>query len=136
MPSTNVGPTYQVVNPATGEVVETFDHITDADLESTIEAAHQAYSSWRDVPIEERAEVVTRIGKLFAERADDLAVIATEEMGKPLSEAKGEAQFCGQIFRYFATLAGYLEREDVRSFPRGGGDLAAPLDMPFLFIIA
>ena len=120
MPSTNVGPTYQVVNPATGEVVETFDHITDADLESTIEAAHQAYSSWRDVPIEERAEVVTRIGKLFAERADDLAVIATEEMGKPLSEAKGEAQFCGQIFRYFATEGpGLAADQPIKMFSGG-----------------
>jgi succinate-semialdehyde dehydrogenase/glutarate-semialdehyde dehydrogenase len=103
MPSNNSGPAYQVVNPATGQVVETFDHVSDADLESTIAAAHQAYASWKDVPIEERAKVVTRIAELFGERADELAAIATEEMGKPLSEAKGEADFSGEIFRYFAT---------------------------------
>ncbi|MFB9311906.1 NAD-dependent succinate-semialdehyde dehydrogenase [Nocardioides plantarum] len=97
------GPAYQVVNPATGKVVETFDHATDQEIESALAGAHAAYGVWRDVPIAERARTVTRIGELFAERRDELAAIATEEMGKPLGEAREEAEFCGQIFDYFAT---------------------------------
>jgi len=65
-------------------------------------AAQSAYESWRDVPIKERASTVKRVAELFVERADELAGIATEEMGKPLSEAKEEAEFCGEIFSYFA----------------------------------
>src|SRR5690349_23148679 len=96
-------PEYRVVNPATGEVVETFDHATDEEIEAAVTAAHTAYQSWRDVPIEERAKTVKRIGELFAERQDELAAIATEEMGKPLGESKEEAEYCRDIFDYFAT---------------------------------
>src|SRR6478609_499477 len=82
------GPAYQVVNPATGEVVETFETATDAQVEDALAAAHSAYAAWRDVSIQERAATVKRIGELFKERAGELAAIATLEMGKPLSEAE------------------------------------------------
>ena len=99
---TSTSPAYQSVNPATGEVLETFNASTDAEVESALAASHAAYVAWRDVPIEKRAEVVKRIGALFVERQDDLAALATKEMGKPLAEAAGEADFCGEIFGYFA----------------------------------
>ena len=86
------GPVYQVVNPATGTVVETFDYATDEEIESTLAAVHSAYAVWRDVPIAERAKVVKRIGELFAERQDELGAIATEEMGKPLVESQGRGR--------------------------------------------
>ncbi len=97
------GPAYQVVNPATGEVVETFDTATGAEIESALAAVHAAYAVWRDVSITERAKTVKRIGELFVERRAELAAIATEEMGKPMGESRGEAKFCGEIFDYFAT---------------------------------
>lgn len=96
-------PVYQVVNPATGTVGEKFDFATDDQIEAAIAGADAAYRSWRDVPITERAEIVTRVAKLFRDNADELGAIATEEMGKPLPEAVGEADFCGDIFDYFAT---------------------------------
>jgi len=94
---------YRVQNPATGEVVEEFPTATDAEIQDALAASHEAFQSWREVPIEERAKVVTRIGELFTERSDELAAIITEEMGKPLAESKGEAEFCTEIFNYFAT---------------------------------
>lgn len=96
-------PQYQVVDPSTGEVVETYPTATDAEVEAALTAAHAAYVAWRDVPIAERAEVVKRVAALFVERQAELGAIATAEMGKPLSEAVGEAEFSGQIFDYFAT---------------------------------
>ena len=101
--STPTGPAYQTINPATGEVVETFATATDVEVDAALASAHAAYLAWRDVPITERAEVVARIGELFVERADELAAIATREMGKPLGESREEAEFCGDIFGYFAT---------------------------------
>ncbi|BAS06691.1 succinate-semialdehyde dehydrogenase [NADP(+)] [Arthrobacter sp. Hiyo4] len=94
--------TYRVVNPATGVVVEEFPTATEADIEDAIASAHQAYLAWREEPIEERAKVVARIGELFVERAEELGRIATTEMGKPLSQSKGEARYCRDIFSYFA----------------------------------
>ena len=91
-------PHYQVVDPSTGEVVETFENATDAEVEAALADSHQAYVAWRDVPIAERAVVVKRVAALFKERRAELGAIATAEMGKPLSEAVGEAEFSGQIF--------------------------------------
>ena len=82
--ATTSGPAYQVVNPATGQVVQAFDHATDEEVESALAAVHAAYDVWRDVPIAERAKKVKRVGELFVERRAELAAIATEEMGKPL----------------------------------------------------
>jgi succinate-semialdehyde dehydrogenase/glutarate-semialdehyde dehydrogenase len=113
-------PTYQIVNPATGQVEQTFDTATDADVEAALAAAHAAYQAWKDVPIHERAEVVARIGSLFVERKDELGEIATREMGKPLSEAVGEAEFCGDIFDYFATEGPSLAADQpIKTFSGG-----------------
>ena len=113
-------PVYQVVNPATGEVGEKFDFATDAQVEQILAASAEAYRSWRDVPIAERARVVARVGELFKEQADRLGAIATEEMGKPLPEAVGEADFCGDIFDYFATEGpGLASEQQIKTLANG-----------------
>ena len=114
------GPAYRVVNPATGEVVETFEYATDGEIEEALAAVQTAYGAWRDVPIAERAKTVKRIGELFVERRAELAAIATEEMGKPLGEARGEAEFCGEIFDYFATEGPELAADQpIKTFSGG-----------------
>jgi succinate-semialdehyde dehydrogenase/glutarate-semialdehyde dehydrogenase len=113
-------PGYQVVNPATGDVVQTFDVATDAEVEATLAASAEAFRSWRDVPITERARIVARVGELFKEQADRLGAIATEEMGKPLPEAVGEADFCGDIFDYFATEGpGLAKDQEIKTLSGG-----------------
>ncbi|MBB5165397.1 NAD-dependent succinate-semialdehyde dehydrogenase [Mycobacterium sp. AZCC_0083] len=113
-------PMYQVVNPATGAAGEAFDFDTDAQVEATLAASAEAYRAWRDVPIAERAKVVARVGELFKEHADRLGAIATEEMGKPLPEAVGEADFCGDIFDYFATEGpGLASAQEIKTFSAG-----------------
>ena len=113
-------PTYQVTDPSTGEVLETFDHATDADVEAALTASHAAYSTWKDVPITERAVAVKRVAALFAERADELAAIATQEMGKPLSEGVEEAEFCQAIFDYFADEGpGLAADQEIKSISGG-----------------
>ena len=93
---------FRVENPATGEVLETFDHATDQEVLAAVDSAHEAFLSWRETPIEERAKVVTRVAELFEERKDELAEIIATEMGKPVSEGLEEAEFSGAIFAYYA----------------------------------
>ena len=93
---------FRVENPATGEVLETFDHATDQEILAAVDGAHEAFLSWRDTPIEERAKLVTRVAELFEERKDELAEIIATEMGKPISEGVEEAEFSGAIFSYYA----------------------------------
>ncbi|MCC3297235.1 NAD-dependent succinate-semialdehyde dehydrogenase [Arthrobacter caoxuetaonis] len=94
---------YQVVNPATGEPGEAFPLADDGEINEALAASQAAFESWREVPIEERGRIVARVAELFTERRDELAAIITEEMGKPLPESEGEAEYCTEIFNYFAT---------------------------------
>ncbi|MBD8608696.1 NAD-dependent succinate-semialdehyde dehydrogenase [Aeromicrobium sp. CFBP 8757] len=113
-------PTYQVTDPSTGEVLESFDHATDEQVQAALTASHAAYATWKDVPIEERAVVVKRVAALFAERADELAAIATQEMGKPVSEGVEEAEFCQAIFDYFADEGpGLTADQEIKSISGG-----------------
>ena len=95
-------PSYQVTDPATGAVVETHPFATDPEIESALAAAEAAFETWRERPIDERVDITRRVAALFAERADELAALITVEMGKSPAEGVGEAQFCTDIFRYYA----------------------------------
>ena len=83
-------PPYQVTDPATGEVTETFPFATDAEVAEALAAATKAFAAWRLRLVAERAAVVKRVAELFTERAADLAALITKEMGKrPASRRRG-----------------------------------------------
>lgn len=120
---------FQVTNPATGRLLKSFPHSTDAQVESTLAAAHQAFQSWKALPIETRARTVLQAGEIFRKRADELAVIATEEMGKALSEAKGEVSLCEGIFDYFGTMGPSLAANEPVQAPQGGDAVVEKLPL-------
>ena len=80
-------PPYQVTDPATGEVTETFPFATDAEVEQALAAATGAFDEWRKRPVAERVAIVKRVAELFTERAADLAALITKEMGKRPAQA-------------------------------------------------
>ena len=82
--------TYQVVNPATGEVGKSYPETTDEQVQDVLARSDAAYRSWRTTPTSERSAMLNRVADLYAERRDELAAIITREMGKPTREAKGE----------------------------------------------
>lgn len=94
---------YQVTDPATGEVLETFPFATDAQVAAAVTAADTAYSAWRDVPVAERAAIVQKVSDLFGERAEELAKLSQQEMGKAFDEGAEESGFSQAIFAYYAT---------------------------------
>src|ERR1700731_2892900 len=95
-------PPYQVTDPATGGVTETFPFATDAEVADALATATEAFAAWRLRPVAERAAVVKRIAELFTERSAGLAALITREMGKRPAQAVGEAEFCTAIFGYYA----------------------------------
>src|SRR3974390_3125300 len=95
-------PPYQETDRAAGGVTETVPFATDAEQASALSSATEAFAAWRLRPVAERAAVVKRIAELFTERAADLAALITKEMGKRPAQAVGEAQFCTDIFNYYA----------------------------------
>lgn len=93
---------YRVQNPATGEIVETFESATDAQVEQQLAAADTAYREWRERSVQERAAVVKRVAEIFAERREELAEIIALEMGKSIAESLDEVDFATAIIDYYA----------------------------------
>ncbi|MFJ5871092.1 NAD-dependent succinate-semialdehyde dehydrogenase [Dietzia maris] len=112
------GATFDVVNPATGEAIATIADGGASDAAAAIEAAGRAQPSWAAVPARERAEILRRAYELIVERADELALLMTTEMGKPLAEAKGEVTYGAEFFRWFSEEACRI-RGDARRSPDG-----------------
>ena len=93
---------YRVQNPATGEVLETFENATDAQIEEALSSANAVYQEWRERSVQERAAVVKRVAELFEERKDELARLIALEMGKSLAESIDEVEFATSIIDYYA----------------------------------
>ncbi len=97
---------YAVINPATGETIKEYPDATAAEIESALAAAQQAYTDWaRKTTVAERAALAQRAAELFDERQEELGAIINREMGKPLDQAVGEAEFSGAITAAFAKNA-------------------------------
>ncbi|SJN08976.1 Aldehyde dehydrogenase [Leucobacter sp. 7(1)] len=98
--------TFAVINPATGETLATYPDATSEEIEASLAAAQQAYTDWaRKTTVAERAALAQRAAELFDERKDELGAIINREMGKPLDQSIGEAEFSGAITAAFAKNA-------------------------------
>jgi succinate-semialdehyde dehydrogenase/glutarate-semialdehyde dehydrogenase len=96
---------YQSINPYDGKVAKTFPELTDPQLEAAIRTAASCYQTWRTKTYAERATVVAKAASLMHARVDEFARYATIEMGKRISEARGEVQFSSDILAYYAKNA-------------------------------
>ena len=93
---------YQTVNPYTNEVVKEYSEATDQQLEEALQKGHALYQTFKAQKIKERAKWLHQIAAEIREHADELARTATIEMGKLLSEAKGEVELCAIIAEWYA----------------------------------
>ena len=94
--------TITTVNPATGENIESFEMISAKDAAAKVEACHEAFSEWKLKSLEDRAAVIGGIGKALRDNKEELAQLMTREMGKPLAQARAEAEKCALVCRYYA----------------------------------
>lgn len=97
---------YAVRDPRTGSLVQTYPTASEAEIETALEQASDAYTRWgRISKASDRAELLRRVAELHEQRADVLADIIGREMGKPSDEARGEVEFSALIYRYYADSA-------------------------------
>jgi len=97
--------TYQSLNPFNGELVESFDPLGDAPLETKIVIAQACYETWRQTSYADRAKIIAKAGEILHARADEFARIMTTEMGKRIGEARAEVEFSARIMAYYAKNA-------------------------------
>ncbi len=96
------GRTIAVHNPATGVEIGRVAHAGIAELDRALVAAQKGFEIWRDMPPIERAKIMRRAAALMRERAAEIGALLTQEQGKPLVEAKGEAMASAEIIEWFA----------------------------------
>ena len=99
------GKTFPVYNPSTGEVIVDVPDMGIADLQVAIDGAYKAQKLWAAKTGKERAAILKKWNDLMVENADDLAIILTAEMGKPLAEARGEIVYGASFIEWFAEEA-------------------------------
>ena len=98
--------TFAVINPATGETLAEYPDATAAEIEAALASTQKTYQEWsRKTTVAERAALAKRAAELFEERKDELGAIINREMGKPLDQSVGEAEFSGAITAAFADNA-------------------------------
>src|ERR671922_258494 len=96
------GETFESHNPATGETIGAFPRSSADDVDRAVEAAKEAYESWRLVPAPKRAEMLFRVGQRFIDRKDELTELMVQEMGKVRPEAGGDVQEAIDMTYYMA----------------------------------
>ena len=96
---------YQSINPNEGKLLMSFEHLTPAQLEKSLEGTQLGYQTWKHTTYAERAVVLNKAAALLHAHVDDFAKLETLEMGKRINEARGEVKFSGDILAYYAQHA-------------------------------
>ncbi|SNC72176.1 succinate-semialdehyde dehydrogenase / glutarate-semialdehyde dehydrogenase [Kytococcus aerolatus] len=108
--------TLQAIDPTTGRVTSEVSTAGPAEVEATLARAKDAFAGWRDTPIEQRAEVLRAVAERLRDRRGDLAPLMTREMGKPITEARGEVEKAAWAAEHYAEHAAeYLADERLAS---------------------
>jgi succinate-semialdehyde dehydrogenase / glutarate-semialdehyde dehydrogenase len=116
------GGTLSVEDPSTGEALVEIADATPDDATAALDAAVAVQDEWAVHPPRERGEILRRAWETINERVDELALLMTLEMGKPLAESKAEISYASEFFRWFAEEAVRIEGRFATA-PNGQGRL-------------
>ena len=109
-------PKLPVTNKATGDIMARVPDFGEAETRSAIDAANRALPGWSKLIAKERARLVRRWYDLIVEHADELALLLTNEQGKPLAEAKGEILYAAGFIEFAAEEAKRIYGETIPTF--------------------
>jgi succinate-semialdehyde dehydrogenase/glutarate-semialdehyde dehydrogenase len=101
--------TLGVEDPSTGEVLVEVADASPADAMAALDAAAAAGPAWAAMAPRERGEILRRAFETIIERSDDLALLMTLEMGKPLAESRAEIVYAAEFLRWFSEEAVRIE---------------------------
>jgi succinate-semialdehyde dehydrogenase/glutarate-semialdehyde dehydrogenase len=135
----------QSVDPTTGELIESFDEISDAELETALARAQQTFRAYRTTSFAARAGWLSKAAQILESEKDKWAQVMTREMGKTYKAAVAEAEKCAWACRYFAENGERLladeaietdaDKSYVRYLPLGPVLAVMPWNFPFWQVI-
>jgi succinate-semialdehyde dehydrogenase/glutarate-semialdehyde dehydrogenase len=109
-------PKLPVTNKATGDIMARVPEFGEAETREAIAAANRAFPKWSKLLAKERSKLVRRWYDLIVEHANELALLLTNEQGKPLAEAKGEILYAAGFIEFFAEEAKRINGETIPTF--------------------
>lgn len=106
----------QSMNPATEKIIAEYTELTEEELDAKIDIAHRAFEAWKLTSFDFRQERMLELARLFRSNKNELAQIATLEMGKPITQSLAEVEKCAWVCEYYAENAEkILAPEEVQS---------------------
>lgn len=109
---------FEVLNPMTGKPMAQVANASIADCLLAVDAAHDAFASWKATAPRQRAEILRKAFEIMIAEQEDLARLITQENGKVLSDARAEALYAAEFFRWFSEEAVRIDG-DYRRAPSG-----------------
>ncbi len=139
------GETYDVINPATEEIIGKASKANKNDIDLSLKSAEKGFEIWKNTPPWERSKIIRKISELIRKRIDVLSKWLTLEVGKPLTEGAGEASGAADIFEwsseeakriYGETLQGRLPNTRIHVYYQPVGVVAALVPWNFPITLA
>src|SRR6195256_6881824 len=145
LPPTGGNVKLESINPATGELIESFEEISDTDLEGALQRAQQTFSTYRGTSFAERAGWLHKAAQILENEREKWARLMTQEMGKTYKAAAAEAQKCASGCRFFAengarfladeAIETDADQSYVRHLPLGPVLAVMPWNFPFWQVV-
>ncbi|ANC76149.1 5-carboxymethyl-2-hydroxymuconate semialdehyde dehydrogenase [Fictibacillus phosphorivorans] len=138
------GETFESINPATNERLALVANGSEQDAKRAIQSAKNAYDSgvWSKMPVEERSDILCKMSDLIMENVNELAMVETLDVGKPIKESRGfDIPRAASNFRFFAEMSKYMvsehyDKHNIMSYakysPAGVTSLIIPWNLPFM----
>ncbi len=93
---------FKSINPYNGNTIGTYKSLSEAELFDKLDRSQAAFKSWRKVPISERCSLIKKAGQVLRDNLEEYSKMITLEMGKPISESRGEVNKCAWVCDYYA----------------------------------
>ncbi len=106
---------FQTLNPATEELIKTYELIDNEELERKIDKAHDAFLSWHKFTYEQREKMMNQLADVLEADKKMHAQSITKEMGKPIAQSVGEIEKCAFVCRYYAQNAKSFLQEQFKN---------------------
>ncbi len=107
-----------VVNPATEETIAEVPEATAEDADRAVEAAERAFPAWRALAPGDRVRLLRRLASAVEEHGEELALLETRNVGKPIGDSRGEVQMVADVFHFYA---GAVDKHYGETIPVAGG---------------
>lgn len=103
----------QTINPATGNVIATYDNESAEDVSRKVRQARDAFAKWKKTELGERSDLMRKLGRVMRKNREEYGRLVTEEMGKPVRQSIAEIEKCAWVCDYYAEHAEAFLRDQI-----------------------